>query len=94
MTFKTRAERKAALEKMRSAMRQQAIFSWLFELTPQGLKRDEDVAPEQSIAPHVPFGTNAILDRGIWSGSWKPMRGDLRLEALLSDPANNAPLVP
>lgn len=24
------------------------IFSWAFELTPQGLKRDEDVTPEQS----------------------------------------------
>jgi serine/threonine-protein kinase len=29
------------------------IFSWAFELTPQGLKRDEDVAPEQSIAPQT-----------------------------------------
>ncbi len=29
------------------------IFSWIFELTPQGLKRDEDVAPEQSIAPQT-----------------------------------------
>jgi adenylate cyclase len=26
-------------------------FSWVFELTPEGLKRDEDVTPEQSIAP-------------------------------------------
>ena len=26
------------------------IFSWVFEMTPEGLKRDEDVAPEQSIA--------------------------------------------
>jgi TolB-like protein/Flp pilus assembly protein TadD len=29
------------------------IFSWVFELTPQGLKRDDDVAPEQSIAPQT-----------------------------------------
>ncbi len=29
------------------------IFSWVFELTPQGLKRDEEVAPEQSIAPQT-----------------------------------------
>jgi len=29
------------------------IFSWAFELTPQGLKRDEDVAPEHSIAPQT-----------------------------------------
>ena len=27
------------------------VFSWVFELTPQGLKRDEDVRPEESIAP-------------------------------------------
>lgn len=27
------------------------IFSWIFELTPQGLKRDDEVTPEQSIAP-------------------------------------------
>jgi adenylate cyclase len=27
------------------------IFSWAFELTPEGLKREEEVAPEQSIAP-------------------------------------------
>jgi TolB-like protein/Tfp pilus assembly protein PilF len=29
------------------------IFSWVFELTPQGLKRDEDVAPERSITPRT-----------------------------------------
>jgi len=29
------------------------IFSWVFELTPQGLKRDENVAPGQSIAPQT-----------------------------------------
>ncbi|MEY2493915.1 MAG: adenylate cyclase [Verrucomicrobiota bacterium] len=29
------------------------IFSWVFEMTPQGLKRDEDVRPEQSIAPQT-----------------------------------------
>src|SRR5207244_13458657 len=27
------------------------IFSWVFGLPPQGLKRDEDVPPEQSIGP-------------------------------------------
>ena len=49
------------------------IFSWVFELTPQGLKRDEDVAPEQSIAPQ----TGRRMDRMIivvlvlapWRGS-------------------------
>ena len=29
------------------------VFSWVFELTPQGLQRDEDVPPEQSIAPQT-----------------------------------------
>ena len=43
---------------------------------------------------HVPFGTNAILDRGIWSGSWKPLRDDPRFKAQLPDPKNNEPLVP
>src|SRR5436305_9391477 len=29
------------------------ILSWVFELTPEGLKRDEDVAPERSITPQT-----------------------------------------
>jgi len=29
------------------------IFSWVFELTPDGLKRDAEVTPEQSIAPQT-----------------------------------------
>ena len=29
------------------------IFSWVFEMTPQGLKRDEEVRPEESIAPQT-----------------------------------------
>jgi TolB-like protein len=29
------------------------IFSWVFELTPQGLRRDAEVPPEQSIAPQT-----------------------------------------
>src|SRR5206468_6552255 len=37
------------------------IFSWVFELTPQGLKRDEEVAPGQSIAPQ----TGRRMDRMI-----------------------------
>ena len=37
------------------------ILSWVFELTPQGLKRDEDVAPEESIAPQ----TGRRMDRMI-----------------------------
>src|SRR5947208_6366206 len=37
------------------------IFSWVFELTPEGLKREEDVAPEHSIAPQ----TGRRMDRMI-----------------------------
>jgi TolB-like protein len=29
------------------------IISWVFELTPQGLKRDQDVRPEESISPQT-----------------------------------------
>ncbi len=37
------------------------IFSWVFELTPEGLKREDDVAPEQSITPQ----TGRRMDRMI-----------------------------
>src|SRR5438874_1171733 len=37
------------------------IFSWVFELTPEGLKREEDVAPEHSITPQ----TGRRMDRMI-----------------------------
>jgi tetratricopeptide (TPR) repeat protein len=40
---------------------------------------------------HVVYGINPVFDRGIYSGSWKPLRGDPRFEALLADPKNNAP---
>ena len=29
------------------------VFSWVFEMTPQGLRRDEEVAPEESNAPQT-----------------------------------------
>src|ERR1041385_5792979 len=37
------------------------IFSWVFELTPQGLKRDEDVPPEQSIGPQTGRRMNRMI---------------------------------
>src|SRR5437660_3328345 len=37
------------------------IFSWVFQLTPEGLKREEDVAPEHSITPQ----TGRRMDRMI-----------------------------
>ncbi len=40
------------------------VFAWVFELTPDGLKRDAEVAPEQSIAPQ----TAKRMDRMIVAG--------------------------
>ncbi len=40
------------------------VFSWVFELTPDGLKRDSEVMPEQSIAPR----TAQRMDRLIFAG--------------------------
>ncbi len=37
------------------------IFSWVFELTPGGLKRDEDVRPEESIAPQTARRMNRMI---------------------------------
>src|SRR6187551_2102417 len=37
------------------------IFSWVFELTPEGLRRDEDVKPEQSIAPQTARRMNRLI---------------------------------
>ena len=37
------------------------IFSWAFELTPHGLKRDEDVTPEESIAPQTAHRMNRMI---------------------------------
>ena len=47
------------------------IFSWVFELTPQGLKREDDVAPEQSITPQTGRATDGPHDhRGAGLGAW------------------------
>lgn len=37
------------------------IFSWVFEMTQQGLKRDEDVRPEESIAPQTARRMNLMI---------------------------------
>src|SRR5205814_1308398 len=37
------------------------IFSWVFELTPQGLRRDEDVRPDESIAPQTGRRMNRMI---------------------------------
>ena len=37
------------------------VFSWVFELTPNDLKRDEDVRPEESIAPQTARRMNRMI---------------------------------
>src|SRR5436189_5648003 len=37
------------------------ILSWVFELTPHGLKRDEDVRPEESITPQTARRMNRMI---------------------------------
>ena len=37
------------------------IFAWVFELTPQGLKRDAEVKPEESIAPQTARRLNRAI---------------------------------
>ena len=37
------------------------IFSWVFEMTPEGLKRDQEVPPEQSIAPQTARRMNRMI---------------------------------
>jgi len=41
------------------------VFSWLFELTPDGLKRDTEVLPEQSKAPQTAQKMNRLLIAGV-----------------------------
>ena len=37
------------------------VFAWVFELTPEGLKRDADVAAEHSIAPQTARRMDRII---------------------------------
>jgi len=49
------------------------ILAWTFEITPEGIKREEDVAPDESITAHTgdPY--------------WDPLRHDPRFQKLLED---------
>ena len=37
------------------------VFAWVYELTPEGIKRDAEVIPEQSIAAHTAKRMNRLL---------------------------------
>jgi adenylate cyclase len=41
------------------------VFAWVFELTPEGIKRDADVPPEQSIAPQTAERMNRFIVAGL-----------------------------
>jgi TolB-like protein/Flp pilus assembly protein TadD len=41
------------------------IFAWVFELTPQGIKRDAEVLPDPSIAPRTAQRMNRLLVAGL-----------------------------
>ena len=46
------------------------IFSWVFELTPEGLKREEDVARGQSITPRTGRRMDRMIIVVLVLGSW------------------------
>ena len=37
------------------------VFSWVFEMTPEGIKRDADVSPEKSFASHTAQRMNRLI---------------------------------
>jgi len=41
------------------------VFSWVFELTPEGIKRDDEVVPQKSIAARTARRMNALLIAGL-----------------------------
>ena len=72
------------------------VLAWAFEITPEGIKREEDVAPNGSITPRTGrklVGITialAVLAAGLFAyRTWSP-----RAPAALSSPAAIAALVP
>ncbi len=68
------------------------LFSWLYELTPEGLKRDSEVDPAKSIAPQTAqrmdrliFALQTLLRQGLWRiAELSGVRGEDRCRATLS----------
>ena len=66
------------------------VFAWVFELTPDGIKRDAEVSPEQSIAPQTAQRMNRMIiavlllaPRREASAMDPPFRDDPRFAALI-----------
>ena len=55
-------------------------FAWAFELTPQGIKRTEDVAHDEPIAPRT--GRKRMVLVGRLLPLWDPLREDPRFQEL------------
>ncbi len=43
-------------------------FAWVFELTPEGIKRDDEIAPEQSIAPQTGRRMDRLIIAALGAG--------------------------
>ena len=69
------------------------VFSWAFEITPEGIKREEDVAPNESITHHTGrkiVGITivvAILATGLFIFQLQPVRQNPFRPALAALPA-------
>ncbi len=58
------------------------IFAWAFELTPEGIKRTEQVRPGESIAHTT---GRKLLGQLKLLPYWDPLRGDPRFEKMVAD---------
>ncbi len=74
------------------------VFAWVFELTPEGLKRDADVAPGQSIAPQTARRMDRLIVWGLLGvvalvaadRFWPKERGETREETGSESLSGNA----
>ena len=85
------AKARELLPESKDAMSGAAISGLVASALAYAGEKDRALAEFERLL-HVPFGTNALLDRGIWIGSWKPLRDDPRFQKLINDPKNNLPL--
>lgn len=72
-------------------------FSWIFELTPQGLKRDDDVSLEASIAPKTARRMDRMIIVGLllafaWVGFDRIALAPRRDAAVVATPARAPPV--
>ncbi|MEO8275537.1 MAG: hypothetical protein ABI639_04915, partial [Thermoanaerobaculia bacterium] len=69
------------------------VFAWVFELTPEGFKRDDELRPSESIAPRTARRMDRLLLAGVAAAAlvvlvdrlWPAERGLERGSESLSD---------